>query len=89
MKKERMELRLTKAEKEKIINNAKENNMSASRFLLSCADAVMSGKYELKVPNRNCKISQCLMDINDIASETHDERSIRLLKRLGDLECLL
>lgn len=89
MKKERIELRLSKEQKQEILDNARKNDMTISKYLLNCAYANMYGNNTLVQSDKINKITECLMDLNDIASEVNDERSIRLLERLGDLECLI
>ena len=90
MKKERIELRVSKEEKQKIMSDALENNMSMTDYILRCVNAQRCCINNNGIKLDNTKdIIECIMDLNDIASEKNDERSRRFLKRLGDLECLL
>ena len=90
MKKERIELRVSKEEKQKIMSDALENNMSMNDYILRCviAQRCCINNNGIKLDNTK-DIIECIMDLDDIASEKNDERSRRFLKRLGDLECLL
>ncbi|BFK21790.1 hypothetical protein F300043A5_00850 [Massilimicrobiota timonensis] len=90
MKKERIELRVSKEEKQKIMSDALENNMSMTDYILRCviAQRCCINNNGIKLDNTK-DIIECIMDLDDIASEKNDERSRRFLKRLGDLECLL
>ncbi|QUN12224.1 hypothetical protein KEC48_12160 [Clostridium sp. C1] len=90
MKKERIELRVSKEEKQKIMSDALENNMSMTDYILRCVIAQRCCIKNNGIKLDNTKdIIECIMDLDDIASEKNDERSRRFLKRLGDLECLL
>ena len=90
MKKERIELRVSKEEKQKIMSDALENNMSMTDYILRCVIAQRCCINNNGIRLDNTKdIIECIMDLDDIASEKNDERSRRFLKRLGDLECLL
>ena len=90
MKKERIELRVSKEEKQKIMSDALENNMSMTDYILRCVIAQRCCINNNGIKLNNTKdIIECIMDLDDIASEKNDERSRRFLKRLGDLECLL
>ena len=90
MKKERIELRVSKEEKQKIMSDALENNMSMTDYILRCviAQRCCINNNGIKLDNTK-DIIECIMDLDDIASGKNDERSRRMLKRLGDLECLL
>lgn len=90
MKKERIELRVSKEEKQEIMDEALKNDMSMTNYILSCVHLNMYGinGNEIK-SDRTKNIIKCLMDLNDIASEENNDQSKRFLKRLGDLECLL
>ena len=90
MKKDRIELRVSKEEKQKIMSDALENNMSMTDYILRCviAQRCCINNNGIKLDNTK-DIIECIMDLDDIASEKNDERSRRFLKRLGDLECLL
>ena len=90
MKKERIELRVSKEEKQKIMSDALENTMSMTDYILRCviAQRCCINNNGIKLDNTK-DIIECIMDLDDIASEKNDERSRRFLKRLGDLECLL
>ena len=89
MREERIELRVSKEEK-KIMNDALENDMSMIDYILRCVNAqrCCTNSNSIKLDNTK-DIIECIMDLDDIASEKNDERSRRMLKRLGDLECLL
>lgn len=90
MKKERIELRVSKEDKQKIMREALENDMSMTNYILRCVNAQRYCINNSGIKLNNTKdIIECIMDLNDIASEENDERSKRFLKRLGDLECLL
>ena len=90
MREERIELRVSKEEKQKIMSDALENNMSMTDYILRCviAQRCCINNNGIKLDNTK-DIIECIMDLDDIASEKNDERSRRFLKRLGDLECLL
>lgn len=89
MKKERIELRVSKEEK-KIMNDALENDMSMIDYILRYVNAQRCCINNNSIKLDNTKdIIECIMDFDDIASEKNDERSRRMLKRWGDLECLL
>ena len=90
MREERIELRVSKEEKQKIMSDALENNMSMTDYILRCVNAQRCCINNNGIRLDNTKdIIECIMDLDDIASEKNDERSRRFLKRLGDLECLL
>lgn len=90
MREERIELRVSKEEKQKIMNDALENDMSMTDYILRCVNAQRCCINNNGIRLDNTKdIIECIMDLDDIASEKNDERSRRFLKRLGDLECLL
>lgn len=83
MKKERIELRVSKEEK-KIMNDALENDMSMIDYILRCVNAQRCCINNNSIKLDNTKdITECIMDFDDIASEKNDERSRRMLKRLG------
>ena len=89
MREERVELRVSKEEK-KIMNDALENDISMIDYILRCVNAQRCCINNNSIKLDNTKdIIECIMDLDDIASEKNDERSRRMLKRLGDLECLL
>ncbi len=90
MREERIELRVSKEEKQKIMNDTLENDMSMIDYILRCVNAQRCCINNNSIKLDNTKdIIECIMDLDDIASEKNDERSRRMLKRLGDLECLL
>ncbi len=90
MKKERIELRVSKEEKQEIMDEALKNEMSMTNYILSCVHLNMYGINDKEIKSDRTKnIIKCLMDLNDIASEENNDQSKRFLKRLGDLECLL
>lgn len=83
MREERIELRVSKEEK-KIMNDALENDMSMIDYILRCVNAQRCCINNNSIKLDNTKdIIECIMDLDDIASEKNDERSRRMLKRLG------
>ena len=83
MREERIELRVSKEEK-KIMNDALENDMSMTDYILRCVNAQRCCINNNSIKLDNTKdIIECIMDLDDIASEKNDERSRRMLKRLG------
>ena len=83
MREERIELRGSKEEK-KIMNDALENDMSMIDYILRCVNAQRCCINNNSIKLDNTKdIIECIMDLDDIASEKNDERSRRMLKRLG------
>ena len=79
----RIELRVSKEEK-KIMNDALENDMSMIDYILRCVNAQRCCINNNSIKLDNTKdIIECIMDLDDIASEKNDERSRRMLKRLG------
>lgn len=69
MKKERIELRVSKEEK-KIMNDALENDMSMIDYILRCVNAQRCCINNNSIKLDNTKdISECIMDFDDIASE--------------------
>ncbi len=89
MREERIELRVSKEEK-KIMNDALENDMGMIDYILRYVNAQRCCINNNSIKLDNTKdIIECIMDFDDIASEKNDERSRRVLKRLGNLECLL
>ena len=86
MKKERIELRVSKEEK-KIMNDALENDMSMIDYILRCVNAQRCCINNNSIKLDNTKdIIECIMDLNDIAREENDERSKRFSKsvRIGN-----
>ena len=83
LREERIELRVSKEEK-KIMNDALENDMSMIDYILRCVNAQRCCINNNSIKLDNTKdIIECIMDLDDIASEKSDERSRRMLKRLG------
>lgn len=83
MREERIELRVSKEEK-KIMNDALENDMSMIDYILRCVNAQRCCINNNSIKLDNTKdIIECIMDLDDIVSEKNDERSRRMLKRLG------
>lgn len=83
MREERIELRVSKEEK-KIMNDALENDMSMIDYILRCVNAQRCCINNNSIKLDNTKdIIECIMDLDDIASEKNDERSRRMLKRWG------
>lgn len=89
MKKERIELRVSKEEK-KIMNDALENDMSMIDYILRYVNAQRCCINNNSIKLDNTKdIIECIMDFDDIASEKMMNDQDACWKDWGDLECLL
>ena len=75
LREERIELRVSKEEK-KIMNDALENDMSMTDYILRCVNAQRCCINNNSIKLDNTKdIIECIMDLDDMASEKNDERS--------------